>query len=1482
MAISSRYTRGIEIQIGGNATKLKTALDSANRSIRTTQSELDTLKNSLKLEWDATKFQRAQALAQKALSETEAKAELLRKALAAMGDPASFSATQKEQYEALRRELSYVEVSAQRAKAQLEEVSKSAEQAKVDQLTSQLEDADAALDTTGAKLDSVRSKLERNWDAKQFDQAQELAQQAITQTEAKAELLRQKLAALEELGTEKTSAEYQRLEKQLVETEAAAEQAHKQLQSINQIRLDHLNKGLDEAARRLSTAGNALTAGLTVPLAAAGVASVNFSSDMQEAVNKVEVAFGNAADSVKSWSSTTLNSIGLAQGTALDMAALFGDMATSMGYSQDAAAQMSMALVNLAADLASFKNIGIDQASTALKSIFTGETESLKELGVVMTQANLEAYALAEGYTTAYTAMDQAQQVAVRYQYVLANTQNAQGDFARTSDSTANQLRIFRESLKEAAATAGDELLPVITPIIGKLNELIQTFGDLDEGTQKAVVQTGLFLAALGPMLKVTGGITTAVKAGITVYQTLRTVMAANTAATTAATAAQTGLNAAMAANPVGLLVTAIGTLLAVLGSFAVSAALTAESTDTLASSINEARQAYEDTRAELQESQASTLSMVDALARLAEEEHKTSAEKAAMLELVEQLNEAVPSLSLAYDAQTDSLNLTAEAIRSLAEAEYARQEQEAAVGRLSEAYQEQISIANELEAAEEALQEAKERYAEFDGVETRNSREETSFTAAQGALIAAQGQYDRLTAAQEQNAAEIARLEQEYGKYNATAAQTAQALEDTGTAADPAADRLAALTGVLGQTQGAYELLAEAQEQQNETGYLELDTVVKLLEEYPQLSGYLVEASNGYLLAGGALQDYISTQRAEYALALNEAQSAADAIVTAEADKINAINATTLATKDQLTALAELYQSMGANADNLAEGVSYYAKANEYREAAQALADAGKSLEDYDRITASMFRESAGTRSSRRASGSTSSKKTEAAKDEGTSAMEELQEWLDDVDHQIFLWSKDEAKTQAIVDLYQTMMDRVHELAEEFRAQGYEENSDEIQELQTLWWGYAEEREKIQTESSEKAAAAKQEAYEAELADLQYFLDMDIISEQQYYEELARLRDQYLEENSDAWRQANVQLHNYLEQCRQEELDAAQQAYDAQLESLKAAYEAQVSALKESLEEEKAALKDRYDAEKDAAKDAYEARKDQIEAELKAEKERLNAIIDGINEEIQARRELREDEEQDDAIAEARKRLEAAEAQRDFARNEEERREWEKEVARLQEALDKAIQDKEDTQFYREKEEEKEKIEAEIDAAEEAADQAKKEAKEDYEAEIKRLEEEYKRELEYLVKYYEAAISQAGRDYESAKDRAESAKDKAEKEKEELDPEILDIAKKENVEYNIAKDMWEANQKYKDVEGYVPYGSGKSSKKSAGSSSNAAARAASMLAGAVETAARTVTKVVNQVTRSNSASITYNAGGGMTEGQVARTVRKVLDELDR
>ena len=1511
------------------------------------------------------------------------------------------------------RDLNNISAELDQTRQSMEQLGQAAKQAQVDQLTQQLEDADAALENTGARLDSVRSKLERKWDAKQFASAQQLAQRAIEQTEAKAEFLRRKLSALDDMGTDKTSAEYQKLEKQLLETEDAAERARKELQQLSNVRTDRWIKQLNAGSDQLLTLGAGLTAGVTAPLTAAGAASIKFASDTEEALNKVDVAFGASAEAVRSWSEGTLNSIGLARGTALDMAALFGDMATSMGYSREEAAQMSMELVNLAADLSSFKNIGIDQVSTALKSIFTGETESLKELGVVMTQANLEAYALAQGYTTAYTAMDQAQQVAVRYQYVLANTQNAQGDFARTSDSTANQLRIFQESLKEAAATAGEELLPVITPIIERFNGLIQSFGDLDEGTRQANVQAALFLAALGPMLTAVGGVTTAVKAGITVYQALRTALTAATAATTAQTTAQAGLNAVMAANPVGAVVTAVGTLVAVLGSLAVSTALTTERTQTLAASIDEARRAYAETRAELQDSQADTLSMVDALARLEAEENKTTAQKAAMLELVEQLNEAVPGLTLAYDAQTDSLNLTAEAIRALAEAEYARQEQEAAVERLSQAYQEQISIAGELLAAEDALQAARERYAAFDGAETRNARESVSLEAARGQLIAAQGAYDRLVEAQERNGAEIAALEEAYGSYSDSAERAAQATEEAGNAVRQTTDRLTVLTTVLNQVQGGYELLAQAQEQQSETGYLELDTVAKLLEQYPQMSGYLEEAAGGYRLADGALQDYMAAQRAEYALALNEAQRAADEIVQAETDKINAINATTLTAKEQLEALAELYQAMGANAENRAEGDGYYAIANQYWDAARAIADAATALEDFDRISASLFRESAGGgRSSGRTGAAAGA--AEKIKDVGQAAMEEFQSWLDDMDHQIFLWSKDEEKTQAIADLYQTMMDRAHQVAEELRAQGYDDASDQIQELQKLWWGYAEERANLLTTAAEAESARRQEAYQEEQKDIQYFLDMGIISEEEYYTELARLRDQYLEENSDAWRQANVELHDYLERARQEELEAAQEAYEARLREMEEAYEAQTRAIEEAYDaridalrdaqaEETEALRDRYEAEKKAAKEAYqeqvdalktahseakeaakdrynaekkaaqdayeaekkaaqeayeaqtkamkeayEARQDQINAELAAEKERLNAVLDGIDQEVQARKELREDEDQEDAIAAAQKRLEAAQAQLAFARNEEERLEWEKEVTRLQEALDEAIQDREDTRFYREKEEEKEQIQAQIDAAESAAETELEQARSDYEAELEALKTGHKAELEKMesaveaeleqlksnyetkldelertaqeeldqakadyetkVDEMEAAYQQAAADLEARYERAE-AEAKADYEQaladaqaayeratenakedydrrtsnaggggdgsETMDLVILEIARNEHVEYGIAKDMYKVNQANKNNPDYVPYGS-----KSSGA--DATTRAVAAAAGALEHAAQAISHTVNNVTKNNSANITYHAAGGMTEGQVARTVRKVIQELDR
>lgn len=259
----------------------------------------------------------------------------------------------------------------------------------------------------------------------------------------------------------------------------------------------------------LSSAGNALTVGITAPLLAAGGAALNMASDYEESLNKVDVAFGESSDTIKAFAQTTVDTYGIAEGTALDMAALFGDMATSMKIPQEEAAGMSERLVALAGDLASFKNVSLDQAGTALKGIFTGETESLKELGVVMTQANLDAFALAEGFGKTTEEMTEAEKVQLRYQYVLTATKNAQGDYARTASGTANSLRTMRESTKELAVAFGQELLPEITPLIQQGTKLIKTFADLDDEQKQMIVRTAGVAAAAGPAVKILGTATT-------------------------------------------------------------------------------------------------------------------------------------------------------------------------------------------------------------------------------------------------------------------------------------------------------------------------------------------------------------------------------------------------------------------------------------------------------------------------------------------------------------------------------------------------------------------------------------------------------------------------------------------------------------------------------------------------------------------------------------------------------------------------------------------------------------------------------------------------------------------------------------------------------------------------------------------------------------------------------------------------------------
>jgi hypothetical protein len=275
--------------------------------------------------------------------------------------------------------------------------------------------------------------------------------------------------------------------------------------------LRNAERSLQASAAKFQAIGSSLTLGITAPLALIGGASFKMASDFEESLNKVRVAFGDSAADVESFAKTTLTSIGLAEGSALEMASLFGDMATSMGLTQPAAAQMSKSLVSLAGDLSSFKNINISEAQTALAGVFTGETESLKRLGIVMTETNLQAFALEQGINKKVNAMTQAEKVSLRYAYIMNSTKNAQGDFARTAGGAANQMRTFQESVKQLGAQFGSILLPIITPIIVKVNELVAKFTGLDDRTKKLIVTIAAIAAALGPAIFIFGKLSFAV-----------------------------------------------------------------------------------------------------------------------------------------------------------------------------------------------------------------------------------------------------------------------------------------------------------------------------------------------------------------------------------------------------------------------------------------------------------------------------------------------------------------------------------------------------------------------------------------------------------------------------------------------------------------------------------------------------------------------------------------------------------------------------------------------------------------------------------------------------------------------------------------------------------------------------------------------------------------------------------------------------------
>lgn len=229
--------------------------------------------------------------------------------------------------------------------------------------------------------------------------------------------------------------------------------------------------GLGSAVKKIGLLiGGAFAVGKLVQF---GKECVELGSDLAEVQNVVDVTFTTMSDKVNEFAKNAMTSAGLSETMAKRYVGTFGAMSKSFGFSEQQAYDMSTALTQLTGDVASFYNISQDLAYIKLKSVFTGETETLKDLGVVMTQSALDQYALANGYGKTTSAMTEQEKVALRLAFVQKQLSAASGDFIRTSDSWANQVRVMQLQLQSLKATVGQGLINIFAPVLKVINVLL-------------------------------------------------------------------------------------------------------------------------------------------------------------------------------------------------------------------------------------------------------------------------------------------------------------------------------------------------------------------------------------------------------------------------------------------------------------------------------------------------------------------------------------------------------------------------------------------------------------------------------------------------------------------------------------------------------------------------------------------------------------------------------------------------------------------------------------------------------------------------------------------------------------------------------------------------------------------------------------------------------------------------------------------------
>ena len=260
-------------------------------------------------------------------------------------------------------------------------------------------------------------------------------------------------------------------------------------------------RSIAKFSRKMQQTGKALTTRVTLPIVGLGLAAVKMAADFEETDSKFKTVFSSIQKQAEKTADVFKKSFGLSEKAAKQLLGDTGDLLVGFGFTEQAALDLSQKVNELAVDLASFTNFsgGAEGASLALTKALLGERESIKSLGIAITEADLKSFAAEQGLV--WKELDRITKANLTFQLAMKQSSKAVGDFARTSGSLTNQTRILQSALTDLAVEFGTILIPLAQQIVTTLREFTQSLSDLSPKTKEFIVKMAGWAAVIGPIV---------------------------------------------------------------------------------------------------------------------------------------------------------------------------------------------------------------------------------------------------------------------------------------------------------------------------------------------------------------------------------------------------------------------------------------------------------------------------------------------------------------------------------------------------------------------------------------------------------------------------------------------------------------------------------------------------------------------------------------------------------------------------------------------------------------------------------------------------------------------------------------------------------------------------------------------------------------------------------------------------------------------